>query len=320
MAIPARLHWERMNRTDRLLAIVLELQGQGRGRAEDLARHLGVSKRTIYRDVLALNEAGVPIVSTPGQGYTLMPGYFLPPLRFSVDEAVMLLLGSDVMTQAFDAGVAGAADSAARKISAVLGEDIQSEVRFLRAHLRLVERGPGGAEIQGKVRTLRQATVERRPAEFLYHKPRAGAETRRVQPHGLFRLNTVWLLAAFDPERADLRTFRLDRMENLRLLSGQFERQPGFKLQRDESREGRELTVRALFRPEVAREVRHQPSYYVTQTQEVQDGLLVTLQVRSAEDVLSWLLSWGSAVRVLEPASLQTRLREVGQDLVRQYP
>lgn len=309
-----------MNRTDRLLAIVLELQGRGRVRAEDLARHLEVSKRTIYRDVFALNEAGVPIVSTPGQGYTLMPGYFLPPLRFSVDEAVMLLLGIDVMTQTFDPDLAGAADSAARKISAVLGEDVQSEVRFLRDHLRLVERDAGGEEIRGKLRTLRQATLERRTVEFLYQKPRADEETRRVQPHGLYRLNTVWLLAAFDPERADLRNFRLDRMEHLRILPEQFERQPEFKLERDESREGRGLIVRALFNPEVAREARHHPSYYVTQTQEVQDGLLVTLRVRTTAEVLPWLLSWGSAVRVLEPASLQARLREVAQEIGRQYP
>ena len=94
-----------MNRTDRLLAIVLELQAHGWRRAEDLAATFEVSKRTIYRDVLALGEAGVPLVAEPGRGYRLPDGYFLPPLRFSVEEAVMLLLGSDVVAQAFDAGL-----------------------------------------------------------------------------------------------------------------------------------------------------------------------------------------------------------------------
>jgi len=91
-----------MNRTDRLLAIVLELQGRGRCRAEDLARTFEVSTRTTYRDIQALCEAGVPIVSIPGRGYSLMEGYFLPPLSFSTDEATMLLLGSDVMAASFD--------------------------------------------------------------------------------------------------------------------------------------------------------------------------------------------------------------------------
>jgi predicted DNA-binding transcriptional regulator YafY len=88
-----------MNRTDRLLAIVLELQGKGWQRAGDLANTFETSKRTIYRDMLALGEAGVPIVSIPGRGYSLVEGYFLPPLSFSADESAMLLLGSDVMAQ-----------------------------------------------------------------------------------------------------------------------------------------------------------------------------------------------------------------------------
>src|SRR5690349_23695534 len=86
-----------MNRTDRLLAIVLELQSAGRRRAEDLAATFETSKRTIYRDIQALSEAGVPLVAIPGQGYSLMEGYFLPPLTFSAGEAAMLLLGSEVM-------------------------------------------------------------------------------------------------------------------------------------------------------------------------------------------------------------------------------
>ena len=308
-----------MNRTDRLLAIVLELQGRGRVRAADLAGHFDVSRRTIYRDVLALNEAGVPIISLPGQGYTLMPGYFLPPLHFSAEEAVMLLLGSDVVAQAFDAGLASAAGSAARKIEAVLGEDVRSEVRFLRDNLRLVQRDPGGEEQWDRLRTLRQAIVGRRTVGFRYHKPRAGEQTREVDPHGLFRLDAVWLLAAYDHARAEVRTFRLDRMEELKTLPRQFERQPHFRLERDETREGRELVVRALFAPEAARQVRQNLSYYVTQTKETADGLLVTLRVRAAEEVLPWLLSWGGAARVLEPASLQARLVGEAHEILRKY-
>ena len=109
-----------MNKTDRLLAIVLELQGKGRQRAEDLAATFETSKRTIYRDVLALCEAGVPIISIPGQGYSLMKGYFLPPLSFTTEEATMLLLGSDFMARNFDAQYRLAAESASRKIGSVL--------------------------------------------------------------------------------------------------------------------------------------------------------------------------------------------------------
>ena len=76
-----------MNRTDRLLAIVLELQGKKTQRAEDLAATFEISKRTVYRDIQALSEAGVPVISVPGTGYSLMEDYFLPPLSFTADEA-----------------------------------------------------------------------------------------------------------------------------------------------------------------------------------------------------------------------------------------
>src|SRR5690348_869018 len=130
-----------MNRTDRLLAIVLELQGKGRQRAEDLARTFETSKRTIYRDIQALGESGVPLISTPGHGYSLMPGYFLPPLSFSTEEATMLLLGSDFMAQNFDAQYRAAAQSASRKIIGVLPSKLRDEVEYLQSSIQFVALG-----------------------------------------------------------------------------------------------------------------------------------------------------------------------------------
>jgi predicted DNA-binding transcriptional regulator YafY len=84
-----------MNRTDRLLAIVLELQRKGQQRGEDLAMTFEVSTRTIYHDIQALCEAGVPIIAVQKKGYSLAEGYFLPPLHLTTEEALILALGSD---------------------------------------------------------------------------------------------------------------------------------------------------------------------------------------------------------------------------------
>src|SRR5258708_16781616 len=120
-----------MNRTDRLLAIVLELVAKGRTRGEDQAGAFETSKRTSYRDIQALGEAGVPLISMPGQGYSLMKGYFLPPLSFSSDEATMLLLGSDFMAQNFDAQYRQPAQAASRKIEGALPEQLREERHYL---------------------------------------------------------------------------------------------------------------------------------------------------------------------------------------------
>src|SRR5215469_116526 len=132
-----------MNRTDRLLAIVLELQGKKRQRAEDLAASFEVSTRTIYRDVQALGEAGVPMVAIPGRGYSLIEGYFLPPLSFTTDEATMLLLGTDFMAQNFDAQYRAAAQSAHRKVAGVLPDRLRVEVHSLQNSIHFVAQGMG---------------------------------------------------------------------------------------------------------------------------------------------------------------------------------
>src|SRR5215207_9668113 len=109
-----------MNRTDRLMGIVLELQARGELRAEDLARTFEVSVRTVYRDMEALCETGVPVVATPGKGYRLMEGYFLPPLSFTPAEAALLLLGGEFIRDRVDPELRRAADDALLKLAGVL--------------------------------------------------------------------------------------------------------------------------------------------------------------------------------------------------------
>jgi predicted DNA-binding transcriptional regulator YafY len=157
-----------MNRTDRLLALVLALQARGCCRAEDLAARFEVSVRTIYRDMLALCEAGVPVISTPGRGYELAEGYFLPPLRFTPDEATMLLLGSDVMLQSFDAEYRKVAETAAGKIAAVLPEATRTHVAQLREGLHFFEARDNEATNE-RLRLLRRAILAKRSIRFGYH-------------------------------------------------------------------------------------------------------------------------------------------------------
>lgn len=127
-----------MNRTDRLLAIVLQLQAKGWLRAEDLAATFEISKRTIYRDMDALAETGIPIISSPGQGFALVEGYFLPPVNLTADEAVVLLLGAGTMADNFDDDYCRAAQSASAKIRAALPTTIAEAVDRLEDRLSFV--------------------------------------------------------------------------------------------------------------------------------------------------------------------------------------
>jgi predicted DNA-binding transcriptional regulator YafY len=314
-----------MNRTDRLLAIVLELQGKGWQRAEDLAETFETSKRTIYRDMLALGEAGVPVVSIPGRGYSLVEGYFLPPLSFTADEATMLLLGSDVMARSFDEQYRAAAESAGRKIAGVLPERLREDVRALRERIAFIQRNismtPGEAE---RLLVLRRAMLEGHQAQFSYfaRSHADGAQTpttRTVHPYSLAHMRNVWYLTAWDTTRRDVRRFRLARMDNLSVLEETFTRPEGFQPIRRDLTPEETIVVRVLLDHEVARWAREDPSFFRVAEEETVEGLLVTLHVRDEQEVVQWLLGWGSHLRVLEPESLRQRIAAEAETMLRRH-
>jgi predicted DNA-binding transcriptional regulator YafY len=332
-----------MNRTDRLLAIILELQRKGRQRAEDLAETFETSKRTIYRDIQALGEAGVPIISIPGLGYSLMKGYFLPPLSFTTDEATMLILGSDLMAQSFDAQYRSAALSASRKIENVLPEKLLEEVHYLQDSIRFVTTDameqPTETE---KLLQVRRAILQRNTIRFRYFTrhpssiaevegesgvsirrhtsaaPTAPAQsTREADPYGLVHFLNAWHVIAYCHLRQDIRNFRLDRIDDLVLLSKTFQRPANFKMGESQSGQRTRMLVRVLFDMEVARWVKESRSYYITSQELTPDGLLVTLKPHQESEVLQWLLSWGSHVRVLEPESLRLLITKEAHGMLR---
>lgn len=301
-----------MNRTDRLLAIVLELQGKHWQRAEDLAATFETSKRTIYRDIEALCEAGVPVVAVPGRGYALVEGFFLPPVRFTTDEATVLLLGTDVMAQNFDAQYREAALSASRKVEAVLPEALREDVRLLQGSLSFISgEALAGSVISEMLQVLRRAVIERRSVRFRYYNRHRSDEqatptVREADPYALAHVISAWYLQAYSHERSGLRHFRLDRMSDLELLETTFVR-PALTL-RKEPLEGRNLVIRVLFDNSVARWVEESRYFYLVAQEQRGDGLEATLRVRREEDALQWILSWGRNARVLEPESLRVRL------------
>lgn len=322
-----------MSHTDRLLAIVLELQAHRWRRAEDLARTLETSKRTIYRDLVALGSAGVPIISTPGRGYTLIEGYFLPPVSFTADEATILSLGADVMAQSFDAQYRAAAQSAASKITAALPERLRVDVAELRERIRV---GPDTRslrpEVAATLRTLRGAVIACQRVRFRYYTrypseslkgddgaPRE-ATWRDADPYALTRIRGAWYLHAYCHLRKDRRNFRLDRIEDLTLLDQNYKRPNVAPLARPKMDAESAVLARIQFDAQAARWAREEPSFFTIGQEETADGgLLVTLRMRREDDVTQWVLGWGSHARVLEPESLRQRIASEAAAILQQY-
>lgn len=316
-----------MNKTDRMLAIVLELQRKGTLRAEDLAAGFETSVRTIYRDMQALSEAGVPIIGAPGTGYSLMEGYFLPPLRFTAEEAVALLVGTDFVGQQFDRIYGAKAADAARKIEGALPAEVRTEAERVRAAIRLlgarVVTANQGEEAENFA-ALRDAILERRKIRFHYAKGIAAANeerhsVREAAPYGLIFVRGSWMLLAYCELRQALRHFRVSRMSGLTVLADGFQLPDGFQLAHYAPVDDRGMTVKVRFDFEAAERVREAGSFYMESMEDIPEGLLVTLRVRRPEEVLHWILSWGAHAVVLEPESLRQRLRDEAEKMFKHY-
>ena len=199
-----------MNRTDRLYAIVEELRARAPRtlQAGDLAARFEVSQRTIERDVLALQEAGVPIWSQRGPrgGYALDPRRTLPPLNLSAEEAVAL---ATALAAVGPMPFADAARSARLKLAAVMASLEAEQAAKLTKRIRVATRDENDATV---MRAIEEAVLRQRVIDIDYDDRNGVQTTRAVEAHGLFSSNNGWYLIGWCRMRDGGRVFRLDRI------------------------------------------------------------------------------------------------------------
>jgi predicted DNA-binding transcriptional regulator YafY len=213
-----------MRRADRLFELVQLVRGRRLTTAAFLADRLGVSLRTVYRDVADLQAQGVPIDGEAGVGYRLGAGYDLPPLMFSTDEAKALVAAVRLAQGRLDGALAGAAEQALSKILAVLPPAARAAAESLAIYAPTFN---GADPVRERLEQLRGAIELRRRLAIAYRDEAGRDSRRRLRPLGCFFWGTVWTLGAWCEERQDFRSFRLDRIAELRVLDEVFRDEPG---------------------------------------------------------------------------------------------
>jgi predicted DNA-binding transcriptional regulator YafY len=207
--------------TARLLELLELLQGQPLLTGREIADRLEIDPRTVRRYVGALQELGIPVEGQRGVGggYRIRPGYRLPPLMLTDDEAVTVALGVQAAGRLGLSGSAEAADGALLKIRRVLPDGLRRRVEALEATLDFTSRARKVAPVRGGTVLLLADVIRRRRRVRGTYRAFSGEETRReLSPHGLVVHSGRWYLAAHDHLRDDLRTFRVDRMRRLRAI------------------------------------------------------------------------------------------------------
>lgn len=216
-----------MNRTDRLQAILIHLQSKSVVTAQEIADRFDICLRTVYRDIRALEEGGVPIGADAGLGYYLLDNYKLPPVSFSADEAAALIFSEKLMEKLTDKKIRQDFESALYKIKAILKPKEQQLVELLNSKISVINRDvDGDSQNTLYLSDLRSAMASKLIVEMTY-KAHYNDQTnaRLVEPIGLCNYNSRWHLFAWCHLRGEYRDFRLDRIIGLKTTEKHFEKE-----------------------------------------------------------------------------------------------
>jgi len=221
-----RQTWGVANTSSRMLRLLSLLQAHRYWAGADLADRLGVSLRTLRRDIERLRDLGYPVDAQRGVdgGYQLAPGAALPPLVLDDEEAVALAVGLLGVAQSAVEGVAEASIRALGKIVQVMPKRLRRQVDALRSATESGTWAPPVVNVDaGILTTVAQACRDAELLAFEYIAADQERTGRRVEPHRLVSLGRNWYLVAYDLGRSDWRTFRLDRLAEPRTTGARFE-------------------------------------------------------------------------------------------------
>lgn len=210
-------------RLSRLIAILTQLQTKRLLTATELSHKFSVSSRTIYRDIKALQQAGIPVLTEEGKGYTIMDGYRMPPILFTENEANALITAEQLVLKNKDASFVKQYTEAINKIKSVLRNNIKDKANLLSDRI-IIRQNANNDRNSNYLSPLQLALTNFNLIKIKYHSTDTNQTTERIiEPFAIYSTQENWLLIAYCRLRNDFRAFRLDRIQNLSLLNDKFE-------------------------------------------------------------------------------------------------
>ena len=314
------------NTATRLITLIFILQNQPNQKASELANKLGVSLRTIHRYFEMLDEMGIPVYSERGPygGFSLVRGYKMPPLVFTLEEAVAVALGTGMVKELWGELYREAAQGALAKLENLLPDEQCREVAWARHSL--VATGMNRADLDALAPTLeklRRAVREHRRVTIYYRSnTNPHPESRDVDPYALVHRWGWWYTIGYCHLRQELRSFRVDRMDSLNLTDQVFQIASSFNVQEyleQELKSQPQIQIRLRFDPEGAPIAQQNRVYW--ESMEVQpDGvILVTMNMPDLNWAASTVMAYGPLVTVLEPESLRQMVAQWSQAIIAKY-
>ena len=313
-----------MAKYDRLLYILNLLRSRRTLNARRLAEECRVTERSIYRDIISLSEANIPIYYD--NGYKLASGNFLPPLNFTLDEFTCLILALESSPLARVGCKAETISQVKAKVESGLSE-ITREQKKISVDVARVD---VGTTIPQRASTrfysdLEDAISNRLSVDLEYDSIDHGLTKRTVDPYFIIFRRHAFYFVGYCHLRGEFRTFRMDRIKRLSPTKQRFIRTRSvtaadYFAGSWELYQGEPVEVTIRFRGRAARVVATSQHHLGEQTESLADGeLLYRVTVNGTEEIGRWILRFGADAEVLEPASLRQELGRIGQFLTRTY-
>ena len=302
----------------RLLDLLELLQARPLMTGRELADHLEIDRRTVRRYIAALQELGIPVEGQRGVGggYRMRPGFRLPPLMLTEDEAVAVVFGL-LAADRLGADV----DDALTKLHRVLPDALRRRVEALEATLAFTEAAPSAAPVRGDTALrLAEAIRRRRRLDVRYHTFAGEESDRELSPVGLVVHSGRWYLAAFDHGRDDLRTFRVDRMSRVEIAEEPAAPPPGgfdavAEVSRSLARVPWDWEVEVLLDLPIDQAAQRIPAT-LAELIETEDGTLLRMRVGSLDWTAGVLAGLGCSFSIRRPEELRESVRALGGRLV----
>ncbi|WPR70343.1 YafY family protein [Flavobacterium sp. NG2] len=215
---------DNISRLSRLTAIHLKLQSNLYVSVEQLSEQFEISKRTVYRDLAALEQANVPIVAVEGKGYTLMDGYKIPPVMFTESEANALIFAEKMMAKTKDESLINEFNKAINKVKAVLRKDEKTKADFL-SQRTVIGKNWENEKTSNFLSTIQGALTNFDVLKIGYQKEfETKSNLRDIEPFAIYHsFSEDWIVVAWCRLRNEFRNFRIDRMKTVVVLQQKFE-------------------------------------------------------------------------------------------------
>ena len=304
--------------TSRVLTVLELLQSRPSITGPELAERLEMDVRTVRRYITHLQDVGIPIEANIGRlgGYRLRPGFKLPPLMFTAEEATAIMLGL-LGTSWLEIGQSSVAvEGALAKVSRVLPFAARERLNAMSTHLFFASPQQARPDIS-LVLTLTEAIAQQQRIAMEYRSHHDQVTHRNVEPYGIIGWNGHWYLIGYCCLRQDYRTFRLDRIEQATLLAETFERPEDFDcLTYVTTQQPGSYHIEVKFQATLYTMQQTIPASYGTFT-ETSTGVLFQTQYESIDGMARYLMSMNIPFVIHQPTELREALLRLAEQMVR---